>query len=80
MSPVETEVVTQETKPGFLTTEFWVTIITGLYLFANASGILEQVPNRWSALGMAFISGLYAVARGQAKQGVGYTTTRSVRR
>lgn len=59
-----------ETKPGFQTTEFWVTIFTGAYMMLNASGILEQVPNRYAAIATAIIGGLYSVARGQAKQGV----------
>lgn len=61
-----------ETKPGILTSEFWISIISGLYLALNATGILEQVPNRWSAVGMAVITALYSVSRGIAKQGVSY--------
>ncbi len=61
-----------ETKPGYLTSEFWVSIITGIYLALNATGIMEQIPNRWGAIGLAFVTALYSVSRGQAKQGVAY--------
>ena len=59
-----------ETKPGYLTTEFWVSTITGLYMVLNTTGVLSQIPAQWSGTALAIISGLYAVSRGQAKQGV----------
>lgn len=61
-----------ETKPGYQTTEFWVSVVTLLYMFVNTTGILDQIPNRWAGVAMTIIAGLYAVARGQAKQGVSY--------
>lgn len=62
-----------ETKPGYLTTEFWVSIITGAYMFFNTTGVLDQIPNKYSGLLLAIITGFYTVSRGVAKQGVGYT-------
>lgn len=59
-----------ETKPGYLTTEFWVSIITGLYMFLNTTGVLDQIPNKYSGLLMSIIAAAYAVSRGQAKSGV----------
>lgn len=62
-----------ETKPAYLTTEFWVSIITGLYMVANTTGVLSQIPNRWGAIALAVITAAYSVSRGKAKQGVPYT-------
>lgn len=59
-----------ETKPGYLTTEFWVSIISGLYLFFNTTGVLDQIPNKYSGLLLALITAAYTVSRGIAKQGV----------
>lgn len=59
-----------ETKPGIKTTEFWVSIFTAGYLFLNTTGALDQIPNKWSAIGMSIVAALYSVSRGQAKQGV----------
>jgi hypothetical protein len=59
-----------ETKPGYLTTEFWVSIFTGGYMFLNTTGVLDQIPNRYSGLLLAIIGGAYTVSRGQAKNGV----------
>ena len=61
-----------ETKPGYLTTEFWVSIFSGIYMVLNTTGILSQIPPRFGAIALAVISAAYAVARGQAKQGVVY--------
>ncbi len=61
-----------ESKPGYLTTEFWITIFTGLYMMLNTTGALEQIPNKWAGIGVAVIGGLYSVSRGQAKSGVSY--------
>ncbi len=61
-----------ETKPGYLTTEFWVSIFSGLYMVLNTTGVLNQIPPKFGAIAVAVISAAYAVARGQAKQGVAY--------
>jgi len=61
-----------ETKPGYLTTEFWVSIFTGVYMALNTTGVLTQIPPKFGAIALAVVSALYAVSRGQAKQGVQY--------
>lgn len=62
-----------ETKPGYQTTEFWVSVLTGAYMVLNTTGLVSQVPDRWAAVALAIITAAYSVARGQAKQGVAYT-------
>lgn len=59
-----------ETKPGYLTTEFWVSIITGLYMFLNTTGVLDQIPDKYAGLLLAIIGAAYSVSRGVAKSGV----------
>ena len=59
-----------ETKPGVKTTEFWVSIFTGGWMFLNTVGVTDQIPNTWSSIALAIIGAAYAVSRGQAKQGV----------
>lgn len=61
-----------ESKPGYLTTEFWVTIFTNVISLANLAGIWDYMPNKWSTVVLAIVNAAYAVARGQAKQGVPY--------
>lgn len=59
-----------ETRPGVRTTEFWT------MLFSNVAGLVQltagpvDVSNRYVAIGLAVVNGLYAVGRGLAKQGV----------
>lgn len=62
-----------ETKPGYLTTEFWITMLGNLGGLLNLVGAWNFVPNTWIVGALAVINGLYAVSRGQAKQGVAYT-------
>lgn len=59
-----------ETKPGYLSSEFWVSIITGIYMVMNTTGIVNQIPDRYAGIGLAIVTALYTVSRGQAKQGV----------
>lgn len=59
-----------ETKPGYKTTEFWASILTGLYLVLNTTGAIDQIPKSWGAIALAIVSAAYSVSRGQAKQGV----------
>lgn len=61
-----------ESKPGYLTTEFWITLFSNLGGLLNLLGAWNFVPNKWVVIAMAVINGLYAVSRGQAKQGVPY--------
>lgn len=59
-----------ETRPGVTTTEFWTSLFTGLYMVANTTGVVDQIPKSWAAVATAVIAGAYAVSRGQAKSGV----------
>lgn len=59
-----------ETKPGYLTTEFWVTILGSLYMFLNTTGILNEVPEKYSTFALAILGAAYALSRGHAKNGV----------
>jgi hypothetical protein len=64
--------VTTETKPGYLTTEFWTTIsLSMLGVVQMATGAVD-VNNKYVALGMAIVAGLYNGSRGLAKAGVPY--------
>lgn len=59
-----------ETKPGITTTEFWVTAVS------NVAGILTLLSNgiggnnKYVLGALGVVNGLYAIARGLAKQGV----------
>lgn len=64
--------MTPETKPGYLTTEFWVTLFTNAIALVNLFGWWDYIPNRYAAVLMAIVNAAYAVSRGQAKQGVAY--------
>ena len=59
-------VVVKETKEGYRTTEFWVTVLTSLAVVFNG----VPLPESKEGYVVAFIAGLYAVARGLAKRGV----------
>jgi hypothetical protein len=59
-----------ETKPGYLTTEFWVSIFSGAYMVLNTTGVLNQISPKFGAIAIAIVSAAYAVSRGQAKSGV----------
>jgi len=53
-------------KPGYLTTEFWVIVLTavGSVVAASASWLTP----RYAALASAIAAGAYAIARGIAKR------------
>jgi len=55
-------------KPGYLTSEFWVTVavIAGQLIAAVSSNLTPK----WAALGASAAAGLYAIARGLSKQPV----------
>lgn len=54
-------------KPGWKTTEFWVTIATSVgAVAAAADGVL---PEKYAALAVAVSGAAYAIARGLAKVG-----------
>lgn len=65
--PENKPVVTPPTKPGYKTTEFWLTIAV------NVAGILATVADvvdvKTAAILLAVSNGLYAISRGQAKKG-----------
>lgn len=61
-----------ETKPGYLTTEFWSTITLNVLGIAQLATGAVSVNNKWVALGMAIVTGLYNGSRGLAKAGVAY--------
>lgn len=58
----------KETKAGYKTTEFWLTV-AGLVAL-NLNGVILTLPDKYQALGSAVLAGLYAISRGQAKSGV----------
>lgn len=60
--------IIEETKKGYKTTEFWLTIV-GL-LAVNLNGVVMTLPDKWQAIGTAVLAGLYALSRGQAKKGI----------
>lgn len=60
--------VFKETKNGFKTTEFWLTL-AGLAA-VNLNGVVMTLPDRYQAIASAVLAGLYALSRGQAKKGV----------
>lgn len=62
-----------ETKPGYFTTEFWLSVLSAVYLVLNASGILNEVNPKWAAIATAVVTAAYTLSRGQAKNGVPYS-------
>jgi hypothetical protein len=57
-----------ETKSGYKTTEFWVSLlVSGGSLVAALAG---NLPPKYAAIATAVSGGLYAVGRGVAKSGV----------
>lgn len=53
-------------KPGYRTTEFWVTTLTSLA--ALVAALSSHLAPRYAAIAAAVSSGLYALARGLAKR------------
>ena len=62
-----------ETKPFYLSSEFWVSLVTALYLALNSTDVVNQIPDRYSGPLLALVAGLYTLSRGFAKQGVAPT-------
>lgn len=56
----------EESKPGYKTTEFWVTLATALGLLVN----VLPAPQSKEGLYAVIVTGLYALSRGLAKLGV----------
>ena len=61
-----------ETKPGYKTTEFWLTVVANIVIALDLAGAWTYVPNRYAVVAGAIVNAAYAVSRGQAKQGVPY--------
>lgn len=61
-----------ETKPGYLTTEFWLTIFTALFPVLNLLDVWNWASNWHAGILLTILGAAYSVARGQAKQGVPY--------
>lgn len=69
---LESEENNMETKPGYLTTEFWTTITLNTLGTVQLIAGPVAINNKWVALGMAIVSGLYSGSRGLAKAGQPY--------
>lgn len=54
-------------KPGVMTSEFWVSVLTGVYLVLNTTGVLTQIPEKYSSIALAIVTALYTLSRGVAK-------------
>lgn len=63
---------TSETKPGYKTTEFYLTLVANIGAILDLTNAWQFVPHRWAVIGLAIVNGLYSVGRGQAKQGIPY--------
>ncbi len=57
-------------KPGYKTTEFWVTVLTYVVNLANVTGLWDWTSNWHSGVLMGVAGAAYKVARGLAKSGV----------
>lgn len=73
-----------ETKPGTKTTEFWLTVVTVVLPWLATGGdnadVVNLVPEKYryllpivASLATVLSTGLYALGRGKAKQGIPYT-------
>lgn len=60
--------VIKETKSGFRTTEFWVSILAAVLVVVD--GI--PLPEKYEGIVTALIAAAYAISRGIAKQGIPY--------
>lgn len=54
-------------KPGYKTTEFWVTVFAIGGLVVTQLSATNVLPVKYGALAAAIASGLYAISRGLAK-------------
>lgn len=69
---LEEEKMSTEPKPGYKTTEFWLTLLAQLTGFAYASGLIETGGTLDKIAGvivMVLSAAGYAVSRGIAKRG-----------
>jgi len=58
--------MTNETKPGIYTTEFWLLIVSNVLIQVEAI----PIPDKWKWLAPIISIVGYSIARGLAKQGV----------
>lgn len=58
--------VVKESKAGYKTTEFWVTVVTAILVVLN--GI--PLPEKYEGAVVAALGAVYALSRGIAKKGV----------
>jgi hypothetical protein len=65
LEPAINAIIT-ETKTGYKTTEFWVTVIVSLFAVVDPASLPD-----WAQGGLlAVAAGAYAISRGLAKQGI----------
>ena len=57
--------VTSTPKPGYKTTEFWLTLAVNVA--ALLATVAQVLPPKFAAIAAAISSGLYAVSRGFSK-------------
>jgi len=55
-----------EPKPGYKTTEFWLTVLTNVA--AIAATVADVLPANQSAIIMAAVNAFYSITRGMAKK------------
>lgn len=61
-----------ETKPGYKTTEFWLTALSNIGGILDLTNAWQFVPHKWAVIAIMVINGAYAHSRGLAKQAVPY--------
>ena len=66
--------VIQETKKGYKTTEFWLTVATSVLVLLN--GI--PLPEQYEGFVIAALGAVYALSRGVAKKGVPHVEVEKV--
>lgn len=59
-----------ETKPGIVTTEFWLVIIVNLYALLDYAEIWNVMPEKYVGIIQAVITAAYILSRGIAKSRV----------
>jgi hypothetical protein len=62
----ELPILFKESKAGYKTTEFWLTVLTMVLLNVN----LIPLPDSWQGIASAALVVVYAISRGLAKRGV----------
>jgi hypothetical protein len=60
----------EETKPFFLTSEFWVAVTTAVALFIGSSAWNFDAPRMWTLV--TVVASAYVLSRGLAKSGARY--------